>query len=283
MKMIWVNGAQVAFEEIGSGEQALLLIHGHPFDHTMWQPQIEPMARLGWRVIAPDLRGYGASAGGSDKTTLDQFASDLIALLDHLGVDRAVIAGLSMGGQIVMEICRLFPQRVQGIVLAATFPQADTAIGKQQRLTTADRLLREGMDTYADELLPKMLCGRSIEAAPEVARHVLSMMRSAPARGAAAALRGRAERPDYAGVLERVNCPALVVAGDEDAFTTREDADGMHALLRCSRLLWLTGTGHMPNLEQPVLFNAALADFLRQFEERQTVPVAGATSAFGNA
>lgn len=269
MKTILANGTELAFDEIGSGGRALLLIHGHPFDRTMWRPQFEPMARLGWRVIAPDLRGYGASVGSgdSDKTTLDQFASDLIALLNHLGIDRAVIAGLSMGGQVVMEICRLFPQHVQGIVLAATFPQAETAIGKQQRLATADRLLREGMDTYADELLPKMLCGRSMEAAPEVARHVLSMMRSAPARGAAAALRGRAERPDYELVLERLDCPALVVAGDEDAFTTREDADRMHALLKRSQRLWLTGTGHMPNLEQPEVFNTALADFLRQFAD----------------
>lgn len=272
MKMISVNGAQLACDEMGSGRQALLLIHGHPFDRTMWQPQLEPIARLGWRVVAPDLRGYGASGGCSDKTTLEQFAGDLIALLDHLGIDRAVIAGLSLGGQIVMEICRLYPQRVRGIVLAATFPQAETPAGRRQRLATADRLLRKGMDSYAADLLPKMLSARSIEAAPEVARHVLSMMRSAPATGAAAALRGRAERPDYVGVLERLDCPALIIAGDEDAFTTREDAERMHALVKDSRLLWLSGIGHMPNLERPEAFNAALADFLGQFSRRRSSP-----------
>lgn len=265
MKTVLVNGAELAFDEIGNGGLALLLIHGHPFDRTMWRPQLEPLARLGWRVVAPDLRGYGASGGGGDKTTLNRFASDLIALLDHLEIDRAVIGGLSMGGQIAMEICRLHPQRVRGLVLAATFPRAETPTGRQQRLATADRVLREGMATYAAELLPKMLAARSIATAPEVARHVLSMMRSAPAAGAAAALRGRAERPDYVAVLERLDCPALIVAGDEDAFTTREDADHMHALLKGSRLLWLSGIGHMPNLEQPEVFNAALADFLCQF------------------
>lgn len=272
MNMIAANGVELAFDEIRGGKQTLLLIHGHPFDRTMWRPQIEPMARLGWRVIAPDLRGYGASAGGGDKTTLDQFASDLIGLLDQLGIDRAVIAGLSMGGQIVMELCRLFPERVRGIVLAATFHRAETPSGKQQRLATADRLLREGMAAYAAELLPKMLAARVIETSPEIVGHVLSMMRNAPPGGAAAALRGRAERPDYASVLGRLDCPALVVAGDEDAFTTREDADRMHTLLQGSRLLWLTGTGHMPNLEQPAAFNAALADFLGQFSRRRSSP-----------
>ncbi|HEY7887887.1 MAG TPA: alpha/beta hydrolase [Steroidobacteraceae bacterium] len=171
-----------------------------------------------------------------------------------------------MGGQIVMELCRLYPLRVQGIVLAATFPQSETSTGKQQRLAAADRLQQQGMAAYAADVLPKMLAARSIETAPDIARHVLSMMRSAPPpAGAAAALRGRAERPD---------CPALIIAGDEDPFTTRHEAERMHALVKGSRLLWLSGTGHMPNLEQPEAFNAALADFLDQFSRRRSSPAA---------
>ena len=271
MNTVRLNGIQLAFEDIGSGTQVLLLIHGHPFDHTMWRPQFAPIARLGWRLVAPDLRGYGgsgAAASGGEKATLEIFAHDLIALLDHLGVDQAVIAGLSMGGQIAMEICRLAPARVRGIVLAATFPQAETALGKQQRIATAERLVKEGMAAYAAETLPKMLAARSIQSSPETAEHVLRMMRETPPAGAAAALRGRAERPDYTGVLERFERPALIVAGDEDAFTTRQDADRMHTLLRGSQLLWLQGVGHMPNLERPEAFNSALSGFLSRFKER---------------
>lgn len=264
MKKVSLNGAEMAFEEMGSGPRTLLLIHGHPFDRTMWRPQFAPIARLGWRLVVPDLRGYGASGGATDKTTLDVFARDLIALLDHLGIDRAVAGGLSMGGQIVMELCRLYPERVAGILLAATFPQAETPPGRQLRLATAERLLREGMDAYAEELLPKMLATDSIDEAPEVARHVLGMMKDTPPAAAAAALRGRAERPDYSAVLRSLDLPALIVIGDEDAFTTRQDADRMHALLKGSRLLRLAGVGHMPNLERPEAFNAALADFLGQ-------------------
>ncbi|MDE2050722.1 MAG: alpha/beta hydrolase, partial [Gammaproteobacteria bacterium] len=158
MNTVVLNGIELAFEEIGSGREVLLLIHGHPFDHTMWQPQLRPMACLGWRVVAPDLRGYGASAGDdAEKVTLETFARDLLALLDHLGIGQAVLAGLSMGGQIAMEICRLAPARVRGIVLAATFPQAETAPGKQRRTATAERLMKEGMAAYAAETLPKML------------------------------------------------------------------------------------------------------------------------------
>ncbi|HXS20101.1 MAG TPA: SDR family NAD(P)-dependent oxidoreductase [Steroidobacteraceae bacterium] len=279
-----LNGIELAFEESGRGSQALLLIHGHPFDHTMWRPQFEPMTRLGWRLIVPDLRGYGVSRdGGGEKATLEVFARDLIALLDHLKVEQAVVAGLSMGGQIAMEICRVAPNRVKGLVLAATFPRAETTLGKQQRIATAERLMNEGMAAYAAEMLPKMLAARSIQSAPEMAEHVLRMMRNAPPGGAAAALRGRAERPDYSSILERFERPALIVVGDEDAFTTRQDADRMHTLLKDSQLLWLPGVGHMPNLEQPDAFNRALSGFLARFKERQIAFVTGATSGFGAA
>ena len=274
MKVASLTGVELAYEEIGGGGHVLLLIHGHPFDHTMWRPQLEPIARLGWRLIVPDLRGYGASAGGAvgEKATLELFARDLIALLDHLRIDQAAVAGLSMGGQIAMEICRLAPTRVRGIVLAATFPRADTALGKQQRIATAERLISEGMSAYAAEALPKMLAARSRKAAPEMAEHVLRMMRDTPPTGAAAALRGRAERPDYSSVLERFERPALIVVGDEDTFTTRQDADHMHALLKDSRLLWLHGVGHMPNLEQPEAFNTALSGFLARISRRRSSP-----------
>jgi 3-oxoadipate enol-lactonase len=288
MKTARLNGIELAFEEVGGGSQILLLIHGHPFDHTMWQRQLEPVARLGWRVVAPDLRGYGASVAAQPtvtgtKVTLEVFARDLLALLDHLGAEQAVLAGLSMGGQIAMEICRRAPTRVRGIVLAATFPHAETALGKQQRITTAERLINEGMAAYAAELLPRMLAARTIEAAPETAEHVLRMMRQTSPAGAAAALRGRADRPDYCGVLERFERPALIVIGDEDGFTTRGDADRMRALLRDSQLLCLPGVGHMPNLEQPDAFNRALCGFLSRFSEGHTALVSGATSGFGAA
>jgi len=98
-----------------------------------------------WRVIVPDLRGYGQSTVVPGKTTLDIFASDIAVLLDELGIQELVIGGLSMGGQIVMEFCRLYPGRIRGILLAATFCRAETEEGRRQRAVMADRLLKEGM------------------------------------------------------------------------------------------------------------------------------------------
>ncbi|MFF3151415.1 alpha/beta fold hydrolase, partial [Streptomyces sp. NPDC057927] len=133
----------LAYEDKGGAADAaalpLVLIHGHPFDHTMWTPQIAAFSSRR-RVIAPDLRGYGASPVIPGVTPLATFAEDIAALLDHLGVDRFILAGLSMGGQIAMECYRLFPERIRGLVLADTFPSAETPEGRKARAAMADRL-----------------------------------------------------------------------------------------------------------------------------------------------
>jgi pimeloyl-ACP methyl ester carboxylesterase len=256
-----LGGITAGYDDQGSGE-ALVLIHGHPFNRSMWRPQSEHFSQTGWRVIAPDLRGYGESTVVPGKTMLETFARDIATLLDHLGLDRFVLGGLSMGGQIVMEFQRLFPQRVRGLVLADTSAAAETEDGKTLRNETADRLLREGMMPYADEVLPKMLAPHNIEALPAVAEHVRAMMRGTSPEGAAAALRGRADRPDYVDLLPLVAVPTLVVVGSDDEFTPVSDAQLIHDLIPNATLKIVDGAGHMPNLERQTEFNATLQHFL---------------------
>ncbi|NDL58271.1 alpha/beta fold hydrolase [Phytoactinopolyspora mesophila] len=251
------------YEETGTGT-ALVLVHGHPFDRSMWRPQIEHFSRRGWRVIAPDLRGYGESTVVPGKTTLETFARDISGLLDRLGVQSFVLGGLSMGGQIAMEIHRLFPDRVRGLVLADTSAVAETADGKVARHQTADRLLRKGMSHYADEALPKMLSPQNIKTMPDVAAHVASMMKNTSPEGAAAALRGRAERPDYLPELPLVAVPALVIVGSDDEFTPVSDAELIHELIPDARLGVIDGAAHMPNLERPAEFNSLVEQFLER-------------------
>ncbi|MEU6854773.1 alpha/beta fold hydrolase [Actinacidiphila alni] len=261
MSTAFVNGITLGYDEVGSGgAEPLLLVHGHPFDRSMWQPQLR--ADTGRRVIAPDLRGYGASDVVPGVTPLETFARDLAALLDHLGIGRAVLCGLSMGGQIVLEFHRLLPDRVAGIVLADTFAQGETPQGRKERNDRADRLLREGMAGYAHEVLDSMVAPANVAALPDVAAHVLRMMLAAPPEGAAAALRGRAERPDYTGTLGGVRVPTLVVVGRDDGFTPVSDAEYLHARIPGARLEVIEGAAHLPNLERPAAFNRALDGLL---------------------
>lgn len=255
-----VNDIDIAYDDEGSGPP-VVLVHGHPFDRSMWRPQLERLAPR-YRVIAPDLRGYGETTVVPGKTPLSVFAADLVGLLDRLGVDRAVFCGLSMGGQIVMELHRAHPDRVQALILADTSPEADTEAGREARYAAAERALREGMGGYADEVLDRMIAPRNVEALPAVADHVLRMMRGTSPEGAAAALRGRAERPDYVGSLARATVPALVIVGDEDDYTPVTVARSLHATVPRSTLTVIEGAAHLPNLERPDAFTDAVERFL---------------------
>ncbi|WP_125263740.1 alpha/beta fold hydrolase [Streptomyces alboflavus] len=268
------NGIRLSYDDHGDhGDHAshdgrpgqgvpLVLVHGHPFDRSLWDPQVRALADTR-RVITFDLRGYGASAAPEGEanapvTDFGDFARDLLALLDHLGVARCALGGVSMGGQIVMDACARFPERIAGVLLADTSPATDTEAGKAFRRETAERLLAEGMKGYAEEVLHKMAAPYNEEAAA----HVLRMMLAASPEGAAAALRARAERPDYRPVLPGVTVPALVVVGRDDTYTPVVDAEAMHAVLPDSRLCVIERAAHLPNLERPQEFNAAVQDWL---------------------
>ncbi len=251
----------IAYDDQGAGDP-VVLIHGHPFDRSMWRPQVEHFTEAGWRVIVPDLRGYGLSTVVPGITAFDRFARDIVDLLDRLGLDRVVLGGLSMGGQIVMEFYRLFPHRVRALLLADTSAAAETAAGKTARRAAADRLLREGMGPYADEVLATMVTPTNIGALPAVADQVLAMMRATPPEGAAAALRGRAERPDYLDLLPVITAPTLVVVGSDDEFTPVADALLIVDRVPGAVLAVIDDAGHLPNLERPSQFNATLGRFL---------------------
>lgn len=253
-----VNGITIGFDDEGTGDDVLVLVHGHPFDRSMWRPQVALARDLGWRVVAADLRGYGESTVVPGVTPLSTFAEDVAALADHLGIGRFVLGGLSMGGQIVLECVRQFPERLRGLVLADTFARAETPDGRKARNDMADRLLREGMAGYADEVRWKMVA----RANPDVAEYVSRMMHAAPPEGAAAALRGRAERPDYTPVLADITVPTLVVVGAEDEFTPVTDAEYLHERIAGSTLVVVDGAAHLPNLERPAEFGAALTTLL---------------------
>ncbi|PDP88189.1 alpha/beta hydrolase [Glycomyces fuscus] len=262
-----MRGIDVTYTDRGAG-YPILLVHGHPFDRTMWEPQVRALAGRGYRVIAPDLRGYGSSTVVPGTTNLDTFARDLDALLDHLGLDVVSVVGLSMGGQIALELYRLFPDRVDSLTLAATNPRAETERGRAARVALAERLRAEGMRGYCEEVLVGMMTADNVRELPAVADHVRAMMYATPPEGAAAALLGRARRPDYVPLLRRVSSPTLLVGGQYDVFTPPDLTESMHVLVPDSVVEIIEGAGHLPNLERPERFNEVLRRFLDRCRTR---------------
>ncbi|MFG2307353.1 alpha/beta fold hydrolase [Streptomyces sp. NPDC048566] len=263
MTSLALGDTEIRYDDSGpAAGLPVLLIHGHPFDRTLWAPQVAALVTAGYRVVTPDLRGYGGSGVREGVVRLGDFADDLVALLDHLGIGRAVVGGVSMGGQIAMEMQRGHGERVRALVLSDTSAPAETDEGRAARHRMADRLLAEGMGGYAEEVIGRMIAPYNVTAMPAVAEHVLGMMRRTDPRGAAAALRGRAERPDYRDTLAAVRCPVLVLVGADDSFTPVADAEALRALVPHAVLSVIPGAGHLPGAEQPGLFNAALLEFL---------------------
>ena len=261
MRTIALERTVLAYEDVGPDcGTPLLLVHGHPFDRSMWEPQLRRFA-ADRRVIVPDLRGYGASGGAVPDWAA--FVDDLAALMDGVRVPRAVVAGLSMGGQIALEFWARRPERVAGLLLADTTAAGETAESRAARVAQVQRLLREGMDPYAVEMLYLMVAPA---APPAVARHVLAMMRSSDPAGAAAAQRARADRPDRRADLGVVTVPTVVVVGSEDTFTPVADAQVIADGVPGAELVVVDGAAHMPNLERPDAFNAALQRLLSRVD-----------------
>jgi pimeloyl-ACP methyl ester carboxylesterase len=264
MATLDTNGVKIAYDESGKGLPVVLL-HGFPFSRSMWRPQV-PALSGNYRVITPDLRGLGESSLGGEVSRMDEMAKDVAALMDHLGIDRPVIGGLSMGGYVALSYYRMFPLRVRALVLADTRPQADTEESRAIRLVQADRVRNAGMEEFAESFPAKVFAPASMKDDPTLASNLLQMMLDNKPEGVAAALLGMAERQDHTYLLPRILAPTLIVVGSEDTVTPPPDAELMHREIRGSRLVVIQGSGHVSNLERPGEFNDSLLDFLKTLQ-----------------
>jgi 3-oxoadipate enol-lactonase len=263
---------KLTYDDTGSG-LAVILLHGYPFDRSMWREQVDFLSAHGFRAIAPDLRGLGetvtqTSVGETSEpnprlksvplTTMEDMAGDVAALMDELKIVRAVICGLSMGGYVAFEFVHLFPTRARALILAGTRAPADNEQERQAREQQVRQMLAEGMSGIAEATLPKLLAPQTLAEKPEVVARVREMILRADPQGAAAAQRGMAVRRSYSEDLAGINVPTLVIVGRDDPIRPVADAEFMHDRIPGSRLEIIEDAAHMTNMEQPEIFNHAL-------------------------
>ncbi len=249
--------AELAHDDTGDGP-AVVLVHGHPFNRSMWSPQLAVLQER-FRVIAPDLRGYGDSPVTPGTVPMAQLAADVSHLLDGKGIATAAVAGLSMGGLVVMELAAAQPERWWAYGFIATTAQRITEEERATRLASARTLEEQGMRPVAEQMAARLF-GPS--PAPELPATIMAMMLATNPAGAAAAVRGRAERSDYQPTLTTLRAPALVCTGDRDSYSTAEVTRELARCLPDPEVVLLEGAGHLPNLERPDEFNRHLLSFL---------------------
>lgn len=239
---------------------AVVLLHGHPFDRTMWQPQLASLSDA-LRLVVPDLRGYGRSPATPGTVTMGELAADVWVLLARLEIDDVAVVGLSMGGLVAMEMALGRPADVWALGLVATTAQPVTEEERRQRLALAGEVEAGGAEPLVRAMGPRLFGPNADEGT--VAQVVEMMARTNPA-GAAAALRGRAARPDYRSGLRSLTMRSFVCTGTSDSWSTPDVTQELVACLHQPRTLTLPGVGHLPNLEGPARFNAELSNFLHQ-------------------
>lgn len=256
-----INGSRMVYTVEGHGTP-VVLIHGFPLSRAAWAPQVEAL-RSRYRVIAPDLRGFGDSdAAGEGTNGMSQYAMDLAALLDHLNVGQVILAGHSMGGYIALAFARESLGRLLGLMLVGTRPGADTPEASHNRRTMAERVKQEGVGVVVESMAPKMISAHSQKAHPDLMERVREIMSRASVAGVVQALHAMAERDDSTMLLPTLKVPTLVLAGEADSLIPAEESRKMAAVIPDAQLILVPHAGHVSSLEAPEAVNQAMEDFL---------------------
>jgi pimeloyl-ACP methyl ester carboxylesterase len=215
----------------------------------------------GWTLITPDLRNFGASVG-TPALSVDDHASDVLALMRHLGFEDAVVGGLSMGGYVTMAIHRMAPQRCRALVFADTRAEADTEDTRAMRVTLQAKARERGADAVLEAMLPKLVSAPA-QAAGDVPAQMRAINRTNPREGLIDGLEALKARPDSRPSLGAITCPTVIIVGADDALTPPTAAETIKAAIPGASLVVIPDAGHMSNLEQPAAFAAALWSFLK--------------------
>lgn len=253
------------FAESGTGSPVVLL-HAFPMDSTLWASQRHALADTGHRVVTPDLPGFGGSSLSEAEPSLDVVADEVAALLDALGIERAVVGGLSMGGYVAMAMLRRHPERVSGLILADTKASADFPEAAANRLAMAQSVTESGTSGLPDKMLGGLLGPTTHAQRPEAVATVRRWILAQPAAAVAWAQRAMAGRPDSHADLAGFGGPVLVLYGAEDSITPPAEAQSIARAAESGgsavTVREIPGVGHLSAVEDPEAVTAALLEWL---------------------
>lgn len=252
------NGVTLGWDEAGQEGHAVVLLHGYPFDRSMWRDQL--LGIHGHRLLAVDLRGFGASDRGEGSLGVGDYADDVAALLDSQGIKRAVVVGLSMGGYVALAFAERHRERLAGLVLMDTKATPDDAAGRKGRDDTIATITADGTSKPVAGMMDKLFAEAT---AAEVRERVLAMMQRATPSAMIAALGAMRDRPDRGALLPKLgDIPTLVIVGKEDRLTPPEVNRALAEGIPGADFVLVEGAGHLPPMERPATVNEALQPFL---------------------
>jgi 3-oxoadipate enol-lactonase len=243
MDKVDVHGINIAYKRCGKGSP-LLLVHGFPLDSTSWN-EVVPFLENNFELIVPDLRGFGQSTTTTSLYTIANMADDLAGLLDHLKIEKASLAGHSMGGYVALAFAKKYPQRMNGLGLVSSQAAADTPEGRERRLKTAAEVDEKGVSIVVETMTLKLSADVRVQA---FVRGVIGQQSKPAVMGA---LKAMAEREDMSTFLSSFASPLVLIHGDADQLISLERSKEIKSAVPSARFFELKGAGHMPMMEFP--------------------------------
>lgn len=263
MKTI-LNNIGVLYNEFGiRGNTPVVFIHGFPFNNTMWNPQIKRLPKNLYGITY-DVRGHGSSGVGDGQYSLELFIDDLVALLDYLSLQKAVLCGLSMGGYIALRTVEKHPDRIQGLILCDTKSESDSDDAKVKRSATIKTVKTLGVQRFSESFVKSVVCENTFIRHPETVEFVHKIICENSPLGICGTLLALASRTDTTHVLSSIHVPTCIMTGEYDILTPPAVAKSMHKAIKDSELHIIPDAGHMSNLENTKSFNETLFSFLQK-------------------
>jgi len=256
-----LNDFHLSYDDIGEGTTPVICLHGYPFNKTMWHDQLNFLQSSN-RIIAYDIRGFGKSTDESTPLNIDLFSDDLIAFMDHLHIEKAVICGLSMGGFIALNALKRFSDRFVALILCDTQCIADTVEVKEKRYETIDEINLNGVANFNAGFIKSVFHQDSLSNKKDLVEQLSSVVFANSPHIITMGLRALAERTETCSFLNEITLPTLIICGREDKVTPLDQSEFMNAAIKGSILHVIDNAGHVSNLEHPYEFNKQLFHFL---------------------
>jgi 3-oxoadipate enol-lactonase len=255
---------KISYETFGRDkEKSIVFIHGFPFDKSMWDDQSKLLSENHF-VVTFDLRGHGKSEVGTGQYLIEFIVDDLIGIMEHLSIEKAVICGLSIGGYVALRTVEREPSRVSGLILCNTKSSADTNLVKLNRANQIKMILAGKKSQFAEDMVRTLFAAESFEKKKEVVEKIISTIKSTDEIALVGTLIALSARMDMTESLAKISVPTLIITGEKDKLATVADAQLMNSKIKNSQFIMIHDAGHLSNLENPEEFNSAMINFLKE-------------------
>jgi pimeloyl-ACP methyl ester carboxylesterase len=244
-----------------SDSRAIIFVHGFPYDHNMWEAQIQELGK-DCSCVSYDIRGLGDSPAGDGQFTMESFVDDLEIILDEQKLNKPILCGLSMGGYISLRALERMPERFSAAILCDTRSEADNNEGKLKRAAGIKRIIKEGLAPFVKDFITNCFGDDFKQNKNEELQKIIESSSRFNPVGVKGSLLAMLSRLDTTTSLGKINIPTLLICGEQDTLTPPPVMKEMFHKIIKAEFVEIPNAGHMTPIENPHLVNKAIRDFL---------------------